>query len=71
MRRGVSSAKPEGLDWKRVNIPVPGSVVDISLGSQRTGWIVDNTDKIMFSVDHMEHEPHWWQACCMEVGLYF
>lgn len=61
MRLGVSSVKPGGLDWKRVNIPVPGSVVDIALGSQRTGWIVDNCDKIMFSVDHMEHDPHWWQ----------
>ncbi|KAK3921074.1 WD repeat-containing protein [Frankliniella fusca] len=61
-RLGVSSARPEGLDWKRVNIPVPGSVVDISLGSQRTGWIVDNNNTIMFSVDHMEHEPHWWQV---------
>ncbi|XP_026281489.1 tectonin beta-propeller repeat-containing protein 2 [Frankliniella occidentalis] len=61
-RLGVSSARPEGVDWKRVNIPIPGSVVDISLGSQRTGWIVDNNDTVMFSVDHMEHEPHWWQV---------
>ena len=62
VRLGVSSAKPEGVDWKRVNIPVPGSVADISLGAQRTGWIVDNNDTVMFSVDHLEHEPHWWQV---------
>lgn len=62
MRLGVSSARPEGADWKRVNIPIPGSIVDISLGSQRTGWIVDNNDTIMFSVDHMENDPHWWQV---------
>lgn len=62
VRLGVSSARPEGIEWRRVNIPVPGSVVDISLGLQRTGWIVDKDNNIMFSVDHMEREPHWWQV---------
>lgn len=60
-RDGITTALPEGTEWKIVRLP-PTIVVDIALGCQETGWLVDNKNLTYFSTDFVDSFPQWWQV---------
>ncbi|KAK7791330.1 hypothetical protein R5R35_011714 [Gryllus longicercus] len=58
-REGISVDVPEGTTWKEVSVPFP--VMDMVLGCQGTGWVVDEKNVIHFTKDFAAKSPQWWQ----------